>query len=160
MNTEPRVASAFSRRTPLLALLLALGAGATASGRQLTPVAQPDPAVQQVSAVGTESPASPPPPIQPAVLPPAPVPATFDVAAHSEKVKPMVAVSTWQAFWMTTIEGHTSEEAAKLLGMSVGAVHIAKSRVRNRLRNIIARMEANNTEGDSQDSNRGLRRGQ
>jgi serine protease Do len=90
MNTEPRVASAFSRRTPLLALLLALGIGAPACGRQLNPVAQPDPAVQQVSAVGTEAPASPPPPIQTAVLPPAPVPATFDVAALSEKVKPMV----------------------------------------------------------------------
>ncbi len=90
MNTEPRVASAFSRRTPLLALLLALGIGAPACGRQLNPVAQPDPAVQQVSAVGPESPASPPPPIQTAVLPPAPVPATFDVAALSEKVKPMV----------------------------------------------------------------------
>src|SRR5512132_1546576 len=81
MNTEPRVASAFSRRTPLLALLLALGIGAPACGRQLNPVAQPDPAVQQVSAAGAEPPASPPPPIQTAVLPPAPVPATFDVAA-------------------------------------------------------------------------------
>ncbi len=90
MNTEPRVASAFSRRTPLLALLLALGIGAPACGRQLNPVAQPDPAIQQVSAVGPESLASPPPPIQTAVLPPAPVPATFDVAALSEKVKPMV----------------------------------------------------------------------
>ncbi|MEO5727147.1 MAG: Do family serine endopeptidase [Byssovorax sp.] len=90
MNTEPRVASAFSRRTPLLALLLALGIGAPACGRQLNPVAQPDPAVQQVSAVGPDSPASTPPPIQTAVLPPAPVPVTFDVAALSEKVKPMV----------------------------------------------------------------------
>jgi serine protease Do len=90
MNTEPRVASAFSRRTPLLALLLALGIGAPACGRQLNPVAQPDPAVQQVSAAGAEPPASPPPPIQTAALPPAPVPATFDVAALSEKVKPMV----------------------------------------------------------------------
>jgi serine protease Do len=92
MNTAPRVASAFSRRTPLVALLLALGIGATACGRQLTPAAQPDPAVQQTSAAvaGAEAPASTPPPIHTAELPPAPVPATFDVAALSEKVKPMV----------------------------------------------------------------------
>ena len=89
MNTEPRVASAFSRRTPLLALLLALGVGAVACGQQLTPATQPDPAVQQVSALGTQTPPSPPP-IHTAELPPAPVPATFDVAALAEKVKPMV----------------------------------------------------------------------
>ncbi|MEP7123633.1 MAG: Do family serine endopeptidase [Byssovorax sp.] len=90
MNTEPRVTSAFSRRTPLVALLLALGLGAVACGQQLTPAAQPDPAVQPVSALGTATPASLPPPIHTAELPPAPVPATFDVAALAEKVKPMV----------------------------------------------------------------------
>jgi serine protease Do len=90
MNTEPRVASAFSRRTPLLALLLTLGVSATACGQQLTPAAQPDPAIQPVVALGTATPASTPPPIHTAELPPAPVPATFDVAALSEKVKPMV----------------------------------------------------------------------
>ena len=90
MNSEPRVASAFARRTPLVALLIALGVGAAACGRQLTPAAQPDPAVQPVLAIGTQTPASPPPPIHTAELPPAPVPATFDVAALAEKVKPMV----------------------------------------------------------------------
>jgi serine protease Do len=90
MNTEPRVASAFSRRTPLLALLLALGVGAVACGRQLTPAAQPDPAIQPVSVVATDAPQSAPPPIHTAELPPAPVPATFDVAALADKVKPMV----------------------------------------------------------------------
>jgi serine protease Do len=89
MNTEPRVASAFSRRTPLIALL-ALGLGAVACGRQLTPAAQPDPAVQSTLATGTQGSASAPPPIHTAELPPAPVPATFDVAALAEKVKPMV----------------------------------------------------------------------
>ena len=90
MNTEPRVASAFSRRTPFVAMLLALAIGAPACGRQLAPAAQPDPAVQSTTAVAAEAPASTPPPIHTAELPPAPVPATFDVAALSEKVKPMV----------------------------------------------------------------------
>lgn len=70
----------------------------------------------------------------------------------AEQVKEQVKDSTWQAFWMTSIEGHTSEEAARALGLTVGAVHIAKSRVRNRLRDIIARMEADGTEGDSKNS--------
>lgn len=90
MNTLPRVASAFSRRTPLLALMLSLGLGAAACGRQLTPAAQPDPAVQSATAAGTETPSSPPPPIRTTELAPAPVPATFDVASLAEKVKPMV----------------------------------------------------------------------
>ncbi len=90
MNTEPRVASVFSRRTPLLALLLALSVGAAACGQQLTPAAKPDPAVQPVLATGAPTPQSPPPPIHTTALPPAPVPATFDVAALAEKVRPMV----------------------------------------------------------------------
>jgi RNA polymerase sigma-70 factor (ECF subfamily) len=49
-------------------------------------------------------------------------------------VRPEFAERTWQAFWRVTVEGQTAADAAAALGMSVNAVHIAKSRVLRRLR--------------------------
>jgi len=45
---------------------------------------------------------------------------------------------TWQAFWRTAVAEESGEEVAQALGMSVGAVYVAKSRVRTRLRECIA----------------------
>ena len=42
--------------------------------------------------------------------------------------------STWQAFWKVAVEGRGSSAVAAELGLSVGAVYIAKSRVTSRLR--------------------------
>jgi RNA polymerase sigma-70 factor, ECF subfamily len=41
---------------------------------------------------------------------------------------------TWQAFWQTTVDGRTPKDVAADLGMSPGAVRVAKSRVLHRLR--------------------------
>ncbi len=41
---------------------------------------------------------------------------------------------TWQAFWRTTVDGSTASAVALELGMSPGAVRVAKSRVLRRLR--------------------------
>src|SRR5262249_6623475 len=41
---------------------------------------------------------------------------------------------TWQAFWLTTVEVRAPKEVAIELGMSPGAVRVAKSRVLRRLR--------------------------
>jgi RNA polymerase sigma-70 factor (ECF subfamily) len=41
---------------------------------------------------------------------------------------------TWQAFWHIVVDGRTAREAAEELGMSAGAVRVAKSRVLHRLR--------------------------
>jgi RNA polymerase sigma-70 factor (ECF subfamily) len=41
---------------------------------------------------------------------------------------------TWQAFWRTTIDEQPATEVAAALGMSAGAVYVAKSRVLARLR--------------------------
>jgi RNA polymerase sigma-70 factor (ECF subfamily) len=45
--------------------------------------------------------------------------------------------TTWQAFWMTAVDGRSVEEAGRELGMSAGAVHIARSRVLARLKDVI-----------------------
>ena len=44
------------------------------------------------------------------------------------------ASNTWQAFWLTAIEGHDTSSVAEQLGMSVNGVRQAKSRVLRRLR--------------------------
>ncbi len=44
------------------------------------------------------------------------------------------ADATWQAFWKTGVENRPIEEVARELGVSVGAVYIARSRVLARLR--------------------------
>jgi RNA polymerase sigma factor (sigma-70 family) len=56
----------------------------------------------------------------------------FDWAA--EQVRGGFQDATWQAFWQTAVEGKGAKEVAAALGVSVGAVYIAKSRVLARLR--------------------------
>ena len=41
---------------------------------------------------------------------------------------------TWQAFWEVVVEGHTTADASIQLGMTPGAVRVAKSRILLRLR--------------------------
>ena len=60
----------------------------------------------------------------------------FEWAA--ERVRTEVQPKTWQAFWQAAVEGRGGEDVAARLGLSVGAVYVAKSRVTTRLRELIA----------------------
>ena len=42
--------------------------------------------------------------------------------------------ATWQAFWHTAVDGLMASEVGQRLGMTPGAVYVAKSRVLSRLR--------------------------
>ena len=59
----------------------------------------------------------------------------------AEQVRGEFRDSTWQAFWLTAVEGQPPDAAARAVGISVGAVYIAKSRVMARLRAVIEQVE-------------------
>jgi RNA polymerase sigma factor (sigma-70 family) len=63
----------------------------------------------------------------------------FDFAA--EQVRDEFEAPSWAAFWQTAVDGHTPKDVARRLGVSVGAVYVAKSRVLARLRQKILEME-------------------
>jgi RNA polymerase sigma-70 factor (ECF subfamily) len=67
------------------------------------------------------------------------------LALAIEKVRPLVQPATWQAFWRTSIEHQPAEQAAAELGMSIGALYVARSRVIGRLRQAIQEIETQET---------------
>jgi RNA polymerase sigma-70 factor, ECF subfamily len=58
-----------------------------------------------------------------------------------ESVRAEFEPSTWNAFWRTTIEGHSAAEVAAATGLSTASIYQAKSRVLRRLRHRLAEME-------------------
>ena len=50
------------------------------------------------------------------------------------QIRDSFAPTTWQAFWGTAVEGKSGLTVATELGMSVGAVYVARSRVLARLK--------------------------
>jgi RNA polymerase sigma-70 factor (ECF subfamily) len=61
----------------------------------------------------------------------------------AEQVRGSFEDSTWQAFSATAVEGRSPKEVAAELGLSVGAVYIAKSRVIARLKAQIRQLRCN-----------------
>ena len=59
----------------------------------------------------------------------------------AEQVRSEVHLATWQAFWETGVMGTSPADAAKKLGMTVGAIRVAKCRVLARLQATVMEME-------------------
>lgn len=59
----------------------------------------------------------------------------------AEKVRPEFREATWQAFWLTAVEGKKVEAVASQLAISAGALYIAKSRITARIRQEIQAVE-------------------
>ena len=64
---------------------------------------------------------------------------TFRWAA--ERVRGEFEDKTWRAFWLTSVEGKPIKQAALALGLSAGAVYVARSRVMSRLRRTVQGLE-------------------
>jgi RNA polymerase sigma-70 factor (ECF subfamily) len=59
----------------------------------------------------------------------------------AERVRPVCQPRTWEAFWQTAVEDRDPRVVARSLGLSVGAVYIARSRVLARLRDQVRQAE-------------------
>jgi RNA polymerase sigma-70 factor (ECF subfamily) len=59
----------------------------------------------------------------------------------SARVKLRVAPQTWEAFYLTAVEGLSGAEAAEHVGMQVSQVFVAKHRVQKLLREEIHRAD-------------------
>jgi RNA polymerase sigma-70 factor (ECF subfamily) len=58
-----------------------------------------------------------------------------------DRVKGEFQAATWNAFVQTAMEGRPPAQVAARVGLSVGAVYVAKSRVIARLRQEIERLQ-------------------
>ncbi len=57
------------------------------------------------------------------------------------RVRDNFTESTWKAFWQTNMEGKSTREVAQSLGISEGAVYIARSRVIARVKKQVEALE-------------------
>jgi RNA polymerase sigma-70 factor (ECF subfamily) len=63
-------------------------------------------------------------------------------ALAMDRIKAEFKDKTWRAFWLTAVEGVAAGDAARQVGLSAGAVYVAKSRVLARLKREVEAMEA------------------
>jgi len=58
-----------------------------------------------------------------------------------EQVQSDFRPTTWKAFWATAVDNFSPESVAEQLGLTTGAVYVAKSRVTSRIRSLIESLE-------------------
>jgi RNA polymerase sigma-70 factor (ECF subfamily) len=63
-------------------------------------------------------------------------------ALAADRIRGHFHQATWQAFWRTGVEGQDVHSVAVALGLTPGAVYVARSRVMARLRQEIEQIEA------------------
>ena len=60
----------------------------------------------------------------------------------AQRIRSEFHESTWQAFWRTAVDGEAIPAAAEALGLSLGSVYAARSRVMARLKRKVREFEA------------------
>ena len=63
----------------------------------------------------------------------------------AEQVRAEFAPSTWQAFWRTAVDGRPPKEVAAAIGLSLGSLYVARSRVLSRIKRRIEQYGDNGT---------------
>lgn len=58
----------------------------------------------------------------------------------ASRIRCQIEPVTWQAFWLTSVEGLDCNEASKQLGIDIGSVYTARSRVLRRVREQMSMM--------------------
>jgi RNA polymerase sigma factor (sigma-70 family) len=58
-----------------------------------------------------------------------------------ERIQSEFQEKSWKAFWLTAVEGQAAGEVSKQLGLSAGAIYVAKSRVLARLKEEVEAMQ-------------------
>ena len=59
----------------------------------------------------------------------------------ARQVRPEFREETWNAFWLTAIEGRSIDDAAKQLAKNPGALYAARSRVMRRIQEKVKEYE-------------------
>lgn len=59
----------------------------------------------------------------------------------AERIEPTFQTTTWQAFWRTAVEQQDISDVANALGISTGAVYMARSRVIAKFRKTVERLD-------------------
>lgn len=58
------------------------------------------------------------------------------------RVQQVVSPQTWQAFWLTEVDGQSVQQAAETLGTSTGHIYVSRSRVMARIKGLVQGYEA------------------
>jgi len=61
----------------------------------------------------------------------------------ADQIRDEFQPSTWEAFWLTAVDGLSAADAAKRTGKSIGAVYVARSRIMARLQEKVRRLSGN-----------------
>lgn len=56
----------------------------------------------------------------------------------ARRVREQFEPATWDAFWLTAVEGREVEDVAPLVGKKPGAIYAARSRIMRRLKEVVA----------------------
>ena len=64
----------------------------------------------------------------------------------ADRIRNEFRESTWIAFWETCVEGRPIREVAEELGVSVGSIYVARSRIVARLRERVSQLEIDDSE--------------
>lgn len=59
----------------------------------------------------------------------------------ARRVREEFEPATWEAFWLTAVEGREVDEVAPLVGKKAGAIYAARSRVMRRLKEVVTEWE-------------------